>query len=261
MPETSFYFHARLNDFLPKADRGLVIKCVFNGNPTTKHLIEALGIPHPEIGRIVANQVKVDFHHQVQAGESIVVFPVSPRWNDPNGLFKDGNLAIPPRFVLDNHLGRLAAYLRMLGFDTQYHNSFEDSQLVQIAAMDTRILLTRDRQLLMHKIIHYGYCIRSLDPKEQLVEILVHFNLADSVYPFQRCLLCNQPLEPVSKGVIMDRLEPLTNRYYNEFKLCPSCNQVYWKGSHFERMSHLVEEALLDAQAQLNELEINGQKD
>lgn len=250
MPEASFYFHSQLNDFLPKSDRDLILQCAFNGNPTTKHLIEALGVPHPEVGRIVINQVEVDFYHQVEANETVQVFPVSSQWNDPNGLFFAGKLTIPPRFVLDNHLGRLAAYLRMLGFDTIYHNRFEDSELVEVASTDTRILLTRDRQLLMHKIIHYGHCMRSLDPQEQLVEVLVHFDLAGAVRPFQRCLLCNHPLESVAKEEIIDRLEPLTKHYYDEFKQCSHCHQVYWKGSHFERMSNLVDKALRESQFQ-----------
>jgi uncharacterized protein with PIN domain len=68
------------------------------------------------------------------------------------------------------------------------------------------------------------------------------FELANRVQPFHRCLRCNHPLEPVSKEMILDRLEPLTKQYFDEFRICLSCQQIYWKGSHYERMLKLVEQ-------------------
>jgi uncharacterized protein with PIN domain len=94
----------------------------------------------------------------------------------------------------------------------------------------------------MRKVITLGYCPHQSDPRQQAVEVLRRFNLFGQVRPFQRCLRCNAPLQPVSKQDVLDRLEPLTKQYYNEFHLCPSCNQVYWKGSHFERMQQMIAE-------------------
>jgi uncharacterized protein with PIN domain len=144
--------------------------------------------------------------------------------------------------LLDCHLGRLTAHLRMLGFDCLYQNDYDDSNLAGILQREPRILLTRDRRLLMRKVVQHGYCLRSLQPLEQLTEVIRRFDLANEFHPFHRCLKCNHPLEPVDKSAILNRLEPLTKKYFDEFHLCPSCGQVYWKGSHYERMERVVEQ-------------------
>lgn len=148
---------------------------------------------------------------------------------------------IEPRFLLDCHLGRLNAHLRMLGFDCSYQNDYDDAMMTGIAQREARILLTRDRRLLMRKVIQHGYCLRSLEPLEQLTEVVQRFDLTDKIQPFHRCLRCNHPLEPVDKEAVIDRLEPLTKLYFDEFHICPACRQIYWKGSHYERMLKLVE--------------------
>jgi len=145
-----------------------------------------------------------------------------------------------PRFVLDGHLGRLASHLRMLGLDCLYSSAFEDEELAQASAEEGRILLTRDRRLLMRKIVTQGYLLRSLDSDEQLCEVVKRYELWQWVKPFRRCLRCNHPLETVSKEAVLERLEPLTKRYFDEFRICPACDQVYWKGSHYERMLELI---------------------
>ena len=141
-----------------------------------------------------------------------------------------------PRFVLDNHLGRLAAYLRMLGFDSLYRNNYNDEELVETSQREERILLSRDRRLLMRKAVSHGYCLRSLDSLEQLTEVIQRFDLTSRIMPFHRCLRCNHPLEPVAKEAVLDRLELLTKLYFNEFQICPACKQIYWMGSHYEKM-------------------------
>jgi uncharacterized protein len=137
---------------------------------------------------------------------------------------------------LDNHLGKLATFLRILGFDAAYGNNFQDIELVKIAGQEGWVLLTRDRGLLMRRIVAEGYCLRSLNPKKQLAEVIGRFNLAASIQPLPRCLRYNHPLEPVDKGAILDRLKPLTRQYFDEFHYCPACNRIYWKGSHYENM-------------------------
>ena len=129
----------------------------------------------------------------------------------------------------------------MLGLDCLYNNSYEDDELAHISIEESRILLTRDRLLLMHKVITQGYLLRSLNSTEQLDEVVHRYSLAQWVKPFQRCLRCNHSLEPVEKETVLERLEPLTKKYYDEFKQCPACDQVYWKGSHYDRMLQLIE--------------------
>ena len=228
MNEADFLLHGDLEWFLPHRRGTGPIHLVFEDHQSAKHLIESMGVPHVEVGEVRANQEKVSFSYHPRNGDTVEVFPPQP-----------GHPA-EACFILDNHLGRLAAFLRMLGFDSMYRNDFEDSEMVALLENDPRILLTRDRQLLMRKAVLYGYCLRSLKPKEQLAEVVRRFDLAPLVHPFTRCLRCNGVLEPVEKATVLDQLEPKTKLYYDEFARCPDCAQIYWKGSHWERMNAMV---------------------
>ena len=203
----------------------------FNGPQSAKHLIEAVGVPHTEIGAIQANMQPVGSGYQVQDGDLI----------DVSGNAPGSGPAPEPRFVIDGHLGRLNSRLRMLGLDCLYEPGYTDEDLVRIGVGDERIVLTRDRRLLMHKTVTLGYLVRSLDPDEQLRDVVERYGLRRWIRPFQRCIRCNHVLEPVSKDEIIDRLEPLTKLYFEEFRICRACGQIYWKGSHFERMQQLIQ--------------------
>lgn len=225
-----FLFFGRLNDFLPRDQKGHVIAIEFRERQSVKHLAEALGVPHPEIGRAQVNGREEPLNVITQDQDYVEIHPIA------DGYFGE------PRFVLDIHLGRLTAYLRMLGFDCLYEATYDDAQLAEIAGEEKRILLTRDRRLLMRKSVTDGYCLRSLDSLEQLTEVVKRFDLAPRIIPFHRCLRCNHLLEPVTKEAILDRLEPLTQKYFDEFHICPACGQIYWKGSHYEKMEKIIEE-------------------
>jgi hypothetical protein len=227
-----FLFHAELNDLLPRWRRNKPIEMPFEGTPSVKNQAEALGVPHTEIGALLNGGLRIGFDYLLRDGDRIEAFPFAP------GLaWQDGE----PRFVLDNHLGRLAAYLRMLGVDVLYHNDSDDAELAQIAESQGRILLTRDRRLLMRNAVTHGYCVRSLEPDEQVGEVLRRYDLASFLKPFRRCLRCNGDLQPVEKEAVLERLQPLTRRYFDDFAQCPACGQVYWKGSHYLHMAKLVE--------------------
>ena len=150
----------------------------------------------------------------------------------------------PVRFVLDAHLGVLASYLRLLGFDALYRNDYHDPELAAISAAEERVLLTRDRGLLKRKIVVYGYCLRTTDSQAQLLAVLARYQLHDAIHPWRRCLRCNGELEEVAKVDILERLEPKTKLYYDDFQRCVLCDQIYWRGSHFERMEQMVERIL-----------------
>ena len=227
-----FLFHGRLNDLLRPEQRGQTIHVKFRGRQSIKHLVESLGVPHSEIGPVdVRGQVRA-LSAITQDGDDVEVHPI------PDGC------PIEPRFLLDNHLGRLAAYLRMLGFDCLYHTAFSDEELAEILRKEERILLTRDRRLLMRKVVTYGYWPRSLNSLEQLTEVMERFDLLARIAPFHRCLRCNHPLQNVPKELVLDRLEPLTKLYFDEFRICPDCQQIYWKGSHYERMERLIQQMI-----------------
>ncbi len=193
-----------------------------------KHLIEAAGVPHVEVGPVEVDGRAASLQDHVWGGETVRVH-AAPRRRPPE----------PIRLAADLHLGRLTAYLRMLGFDVLYRPDAEDEWLAARAA-EGRILLTRDRRLLMRKAVRQGYCPRSLDPEEQLREVLRRFDLLPLAQPFTRCLRCNARLQPVEKARIWHRLEPLTRLYYDVFRICPQCDQIYWPGSHQQRMQALI---------------------
>ena len=229
--EAQFEFAPSLQELLYRDLQDNPVKMTFKGEQSVKHLIESLRIPHTEIGLLSANKEAINLDYIVQNEDRIEVQPVAPVY-----------LEEEPRFVLDGHLGRLTSHLRMLGLDCLYRNDYDDEELVKVSVEYERILLTRDRLLLMHKIISQGYLLRSMDSNEQLYEVFQRYRLMKWVRPFQRCMNCNHLLEPVKKETVLEKLEPLTKKYYHEFKLCPACKQVYWKGSHYERMLELIEE-------------------
>jgi uncharacterized protein with PIN domain len=237
-------FYGALNDFLPDVRRNAVIPVDLAEHAAVKHPIEALGVPHPEVDAILVNRQPVDFAYQVQNGDRVEVYPP-----EVTHLLRCHRPLRPPvptpvRFVVDTHLGQLAAYLRMMGFDTLYRNDYEDEELAAISTGEQRVLLTRDRGLLKRKIVVYGACVREVVPRNQLIAVLRRYRLAGDARPWQRCIHCNGLLHPVEKSAVLDRLEPKTKRYYDEFQQCSNCGQVYWQGSHFEQMAAFVDAVL-----------------
>lgn len=226
--KATFTFIDELNDFLPHHRKNTSFNLDFEPHQTLKHLIESLGVPHTEFGRVVVNGQEIESSNRLQDGVQVTVYPA------------DSPLDGEPCFILDNHLGQLATYLRMLGFDSLYRNDYQDDELSRVSIEEGRVLLTRDRRLLMRKAIRRGYCIHYTDPLLQAAEVLRRFKLFGQVKPFQRCLRCNSPLQQVAKQDIIERLEPLTKMYYDEFRICPSCDQIYWKGSHYGHMLELI---------------------
>jgi uncharacterized protein with PIN domain len=242
MKTAIFDFHDALSDFLPKDRRGPSVVRNFKGAVSVKHLIESQGIPHTEVQYIRVNGTPVTFDYLVCTGDRISVYPPrgNEEWDGGSSLLRP--LSEPYLFLLDNHLGRLATYLRLLGFDAQYDRNLDDAELARISHQEDRILLTRDRGLLMRRLVKYGYCVRTRDPKSQLRAVILRFDLASQARPWQRCLHCNGRLLPVSKDIILDRLEPRTIKYYDEFHRCQSCDKIYWKGSHYLRMKRFLDE-------------------
>ncbi|MCB8983871.1 MAG: Mut7-C ubiquitin/RNAse domain-containing protein [Ardenticatenaceae bacterium] len=243
MQDASFRFYADLNDFLPPERQQAAFVYSFNNDQSIKHLIEAAGVPHTEVERILVNGTPVDFSYRVQPGDRVAVYPHFSTLDVDAG--QNGRLRPPPpspaRFILDIHLGQLARYLRLLGFDTLYPDSdLDDADLAQIAHDEERILLSRDRGLLMRSLVVHGYCLRTKDSEEQLTAVLHRFSLFDQIQDTPRCLRCNGILQPIVKEAIIDRLEPKTKRYYHEFQICQDCEQIYWQGSHYPKLRQFV---------------------
>jgi uncharacterized protein with PIN domain len=259
MPSATVTLHGDLNDFLRPRHGGAVtdgpvtrLEQRFEGHPAVKDLLEAVGVPHPEIAAITVNGAAAGFAHPMRDGDTVEAWPsaeaaglelttvrslATARSTGPG----DPELPAEPAFVVDGHLGRLAAYLRMLGFDTWYRNDADDDRLAAVSASEGRILLTRDRGLLKRGIVERGAWVRSDQPFEQLVEVVRRFGLAGCWQPFGRCIRCNHALVEASRAEVLDRLEPLTRIHYDDFRRCPGCEAVYWKGSHHARMERLID--------------------
>ncbi|MBK8903593.1 MAG: Mut7-C ubiquitin/RNAse domain-containing protein [Anaerolineaceae bacterium] len=242
MNEATFRFYADLNDFLPSHQQRPFPQPVYDGTQSVKHLIEALGVPHTEVEVIVVNGRSVDFNYLVQAGDRVNVYPPF-HTVDVSPLVALRPLLTPPyRFVLDNHLGKLARTLRLLGLDTLYvGDAVDDAAIAQLAHAEERILLTRDRGLLKRSNVVYGYCLRTRDSLGQLTAVVHRYQLRDQLAPWTRCLRCNGRLRPVAKEAILNRLEPKTKLYFDVFRLCETCGQIYWQGSHFARLQEIVD--------------------
>jgi uncharacterized protein len=239
--QAHFRFYAELNDFLPPERRMIAFEVAFQGKQTVKHLIESLGVPHTEVDLVLVNGESVAFDEIVRDGDLVSVYPVFEGFDiAPVSRVRPTPLR-QTRFVLDGHLGRLAAYLRMLGFDTLYRNDYDDAELARISAEEHRILLTRDRGLLMRSAVTHGYCVREAAPRRQLAEVVHRFDLARCTAPFTRCMVCNDLLCEVAKDEVADRMPPLSRAHYDEVAECQGCKRVFWKGSHYQRMLRLLE--------------------
>jgi uncharacterized protein with PIN domain len=121
-----------------------------------------------------------------------------------------------------------------------YRNDYEDSQIIGTALKEKRIILTRDRGILKNRSVTHGYWVRQTSPMAQAREVVRRFDLGAKIRPFSRCTDCNALVERVDKEAILERLEPKTARYFDEFHQCPRCGKVYWKGSHYQRMKAKV---------------------
>ena len=131
-----------------------------------------------------------------------------------------------------------------MGFDTLYSNGYQDEELAEVSAREERILLTRDTRLLMRTIVGRGHCLRATDPAKQVLEVLEQFDLIPLLTPFNRCMHCNALLRATSKEAVSHRLLPETKQHYDDFFICPACDRIYWKGSHYQRMQRFIESLL-----------------
>jgi len=249
MQSVSVRFYGTLNDFLPAARRQSTLVCTVDNSPSVKDLVEALGVPHPEIDLLVVDGRSVDFGYRLRNGDRVAAYPVIRTFELGDTLHLQPPPQLEPRFVADVHLGRLAAYLRLVGFDAKYRNDYLDEEIVAISASEDRVLLTRDVGVLKHGKVIRGYFLRETQPARQVVELLRHFDLVPRAAPFTRCLRCNSPLHVVAKSCVQDELPAKTREFYRDFSRCSTCNRLYWQGSHYSRMKLFIETAFAAAQA------------
>ena len=232
-------FQGDLDFFLGSKAAGGIVERRLIEKTSIKDIIESCGVPHPEVDIIRTDGRIVGFDHTLSQDADVEVFPVGNGGTIPTEKHLQASQI--SAFVVDGHLGKLARNLRLLGFDVAYEQNASDRQLLDLMIRETRALLTRDRRLLMHAIVQHGYCPRSQNAEEQAIEVIRRFRLFELIDPFTRCLRCNVRLEGAAKAEIIEKLEPLTKIYYDQFRRCPGCKQIYWAGSHFEKLQKRLE--------------------
>ena len=240
----TFRFYEELNDFLPPVRRKQPFRHEFEGSPSVKDVIEAIGVPHTEVDLILVDGASVAFDFLLRGGEHVSVYPCFERL-DIAGLTRLRPEPLrEPRFVLDVHLGKLARYLRLTGFDTLYATDYTDATIVDLSLTDRRIILTRDRGILKHRAVSHGYWLRNTAPRAQLREVVGALDLTRRIRPFTRCMECNGRLAHVDRESVLDRVPPDVARRHRSFEACEGCGRIYWKGSHYDRLAQLVQELL-----------------
>jgi uncharacterized protein with PIN domain len=242
----SFRFYAELNDHLAPEQRHHDLEKTFFVPASLKDGIESFGVPHTEVDLVLVNGESSGFSRLIQDGDRVAVYPVFEGLDiTPQVRLRPLPLR-EPRFVLDVHLGRLAAYLRMLGLDAAYRNCAADPELVRQSVDERRILLTRDRALLKHSALTHGYWLRETGSRHQVAEVVRRFDLARRIQPFTRCMACNEPLRLVVREEVRGRVPPRIAEIHDDFLQCPGCCRVYWRGTHYERMRRWIEELIAE---------------
>lgn len=241
MASVSVRLYAELNDHLLPERRMKAFPIIVPSPPSVRQLLRVIPIPENEVDLVLVNGQSVHADHQLRDGDMISLYPVFESF-DISPLVKLREQPLREiRFVLDTHLGKLSTYLRMLGFDSLYRPDYRDDELLGIALNEGRALLSRDRELVGSKQLTRAYLVRETDPHLQVREVVERFDLRSSLRPFIRCIRCNTPLRTVEKAQVFERLPPRIQEMYEEFQLCPTCDRVYWRGSHYERMSEFIE--------------------
>ncbi|MDP3813782.1 Mut7-C RNAse domain-containing protein [Pseudomonas sp.] len=247
MVRATFRFYEELNDFLPAERRRQAFDCVCARAATTKHMIEALGVPHTEVELLLVNGESVGFERLLVDGDRVAVYPKFERL-DISPLLKVREKPLRMlRFIADAHLGGLARLLRMAGFDSLYDNHFDDLEIAATAAREGRIVLTRDRELLKRRLVSHGCYVHARKPAEQLRELFERLDLARSVRPFSLCLHCNLALRLVDLEEARERLPSRIGCRYSRFLQCDGCHRLYWQGSHWRNMCALLAPLLASA--------------
>jgi hypothetical protein len=278
MVKVTICFRDELASLLHRGRNKESHEIAFDGKRSVKDLIESTGIPHTEIGLILVNEKRaapaaqegpgsfksysrdekdcffctlfrgiskkaVDFSYILQDGDRIEVRPALLRkYSAPGSGAGDEEILL----LCDEHLWKLCRRLRLLGFDAAFNKEWDDARLAEISGKEGRVLLTRDRRLLMRKNVAAGLLIRSTDVEEQVNEVLENLDLKSKCRPFSRCLLCSGRLREAAAGDNdfegIKRQIPLdVLSWCREYNICLNCGQVYWKGSHYKKLAEKVE--------------------
>ena len=252
--EVELRFYEELNDFLPRERRKKSFRHRLRGAHSVKDLVESLGVPHTEIDVILVDGESVGFERRLTGGERVAIYPTFERFDVSSVTRLRPEPLREPKFIADVHLGKLARYLRLLGFDTVYERELDDAAIASRSRAEHRIVLTRDRALLKRSEVTHGHAVRSMDADAQLLEVVEAFDLRARIAPFSRCLKCNGTVRSVARELVEHSLPKYTRLAYDRFFRCERCRSVYWPGAHFAHLRSLVDSVTskrrLDREAQ-----------
>jgi uncharacterized protein with PIN domain len=161
------------------------------------------------------------------------------------------------RFIADVMLGKLAKWMRALGWDVAYENDISDSQLLRVAEREGRIVLTRDRRMLEEWKVDNCLLVKSDSPDIQLREVVKKYGKPDRKKFLERCLVCNMTLEPRNREEIRDSVPEYVFEVQSRFSSCPRCGRIFWQGSHFEKMKEKLAVILGNGEGNKVEKEVN----
>ncbi len=149
------------------------------------------------------------------------------------------------KFIVDNNVGKLAKWLRMMGYDTLFFSGSDDWQMVATALAEGRVILTRDTQIMKRGVITRGrlkaVLIQSEEPEQQIQQVVETLKLDCQSRLFTICLECNQPLEERSKEQVQNRVPPYVFQTQSQYVECPACHRIYWRGTHWQAMTRKLE--------------------
>ncbi len=150
-----------------------------------------------------------------------------------------------PKFIVDHNVGKLTKWLRLMGYDARFFRGKSDAELVAIALKEGRIILTRDTRIMQRRLVTKGrlkaLLIASDQPEQQIRQLIDSLNLDYRFNPFSLCLECNQPLVERKKAELKDLVPPYVFKTQDQFRQCPSCQRIYWRGTHWRAMTRRLE--------------------
>jgi uncharacterized protein with PIN domain len=225
---------------------GGIITYPLKRRASIKDIVESFGVPHTEVGSIRVGGKPEDFTFVPAAAATVSVQPIQPPFDVTRpSLLRP--VALPDnRFIADVNVGKLAQLMRVVGLDTLYGNSFNDAHIAAVAETEGRIVLSKDTGLLKRRQVAFGRYVQADLPDQQLVEVVDFFGLRGSLRAFSRCIRCNTTLLSVKKTDVVHRLEPKTKKYFHRFKICTTCDRIYWRGSHHDHLVRRLVSAGID---------------
>jgi uncharacterized protein len=237
-------FYAELNDYLAPSHRFSSNEMPVTEQLTVADILANAGVPKSEVDLVLIDGRPACFEDQIAGGDRLSAYPVFETFDISSTQRLREHPLRASAFVLDVHLGKLASFLRMLGFDAAYSTTFSDNELIAVSLNEHRTLLSKDRALLRDPQLIRAALVRANDPRDQIVEVVRRFQLERTVRPFSRCMHCNSLLTNVTRDQVLDRIPPRVRESLFEFTSCPECHRIYWKGSHYSKMDAFISDII-----------------